>query len=342
MNEVTERYRSFVQRHRDKLPSVRIIPIAKQNRYQYVGGQIDGKKLYAVVNSAEKMLVYDIEKNNLSYLGDFSKDDFKWTGGCIYKNVFYSFPRKENCLLAFDIKEGSFSEIMCPFSYSGEHHYGGVCTDSGIIYQPPRNTNSILRWDINQRACSEIIINNGTKCRYCASVIHPGGYIYFIPEADACVLKMDIKTEEIVPVGEPVQGFAFDLKVAADGNIYGFRSGTHTSGILKIDTKNDTVSVLHKDLNFNAYSTKLGINGKLYSLPGYTGDVWEFDPETQKVRVIYSMDSTQSIYYAGGAVDRNGDIYGLPVFSEDILVLSFNSDEEIPEDIYQHFFVDFY
>ena len=48
-------------RHKDLSPDFEIIPLTeKQNGFQSVGGQIENRMLYSVVNSAEKMLKHDI------------------------------------------------------------------------------------------------------------------------------------------------------------------------------------------------------------------------------------------------------------------------------------------
>lgn len=57
---------------------------------------------------------------------------------------------------------------------------------------------------------------------------------------------------------------------------------------------------------FKAYGTKNGINGKIYSLPGYTSDVWEFDPFTEELKKCHSVSGNEHVYYAGGATDLNG------------------------------------
>ena len=342
MDRLLKRFKEFTQKNNDKVPQISVIPIERKNRFQYVGGQIAEGKLYSVPNSAETMLCYDVGNGMVDFLGEFSDKDFKWTGGCIYKDVFYSFPRTENCLLAFDTRTKNFDKIPCNQIYESEHHYGGVCTAEGVIYQPPRNSNHILKWDIEKKISEKIIVNNGEVCRYCAAVLHPDGYVYFIPEWDCRVLKLDLKTEEITPIGDVIYGYAFDPRVAPDGNIYGFRSGDSTGGILKIDTKEDTVSVIHEETLISAYGTKMGINGKIYSLPGYNGDIWEFDWETEKLNLIKNLDTKFDVYYAGGAVDKYGNIYGLPVWADNLLKLDFKTDSEIPDDIYRTFFVDFY
>lgn len=341
MNCIFEEYKKFVNLNKNLVPSFEHIPLIKQqNRFQYVGGQIDNGTLYSVVNSAERMLAYDISKGEMHFLGDFNNDDFKWTAGGFYEGDFYSFPRTSDSLLVYHPKTKAFEEIFSGFDYTKEHHYGGVLTKDGIIYQPPRNTNHILRWDIKTKTCEKIVINDGAICRYCASIIHPNGYAYFIPERDFRVIKLNLKTGELSYIGEAVEGYAFDPKIAPNGNIYGFRA---TNGLLKLDTQSEEVSVLSPDTSIGAYGTKCGINGKFYSLPGYTKDVWEFDFETEKIKKCHTIDKGFEVNFAGGAIDRNGDIYALPVYADSILKLGFNKFVgQIPNDIYEAFFTDFY
>lgn len=336
-----DRFIEFIDKNRNLSPDFEFIPLTdKQNRFQYVGAQIENGKLYSIVNSAEKMLKYDIKNGTMDFLGTFPKTDFKWTGGCFYNGFLYCFPRFSNSLLVYYPDTDTFQEIDCGYNYTAEHHYGGVCTTCGIIYQPPRSTDHILKWDIKTKTCQKIQINGGQSCRYCGSVIHPNGYIYFIPEEGFCVIKMNIKTEEISYIDNPICSMAFNPTVAANGNIYGFSSD---NGILKIDTKNDKVSILHKDVRIRSYGTKSGINGKLYSLPAYTNDVWEFDPFSEDLKKCYSFSAINKVNYAGGAVDLNGDIYALPVYADNILKISFKKyNVNIPPDIYNAFFKDFY
>lgn len=337
-----DEYMSFVNENKDLTPEFKYIPLTeKQNSFQYVGGQISNGNLYSIVNSSEKMLIYNILNNKMDFVGNFDKSDFKWTGGCIYDNDLYAFSRTENSLLKYCPETNSSEKIPCDFKYEKEHHYGGVCTNEGIIYQPPRNSDHILKWDIKNKTCKKIQINNGANARYCGSVIHPNGYAYFIPEKDFCVIKMDLKTEKTESVGMPIPCMAFNPVVAPDGNIYGFRAAG--GGLVKIDTSTDTVSILHEDCIIRAYGTKNGINGKLYSLPGYTGDVWEFNPLTGELKKYYSLSEKEKVHYAGGAIAPNGDIYAIPVHADNILKISFEKYKiNIPGDIYNEFFKDFY
>lgn len=336
----------FVRENRDLVPILEKIPLSEiQNRFQYVGGQIAGGCLYSVVNSAEKMLRYHISERKMEFLGSFDAADFKWTGECLYEDRLYMFSRLKSSLLSYDIKTERFEEIKAPFSYEGEHHYGGACTQDGIVYQPPRNTNHILRWDLRERTCEKIMLSDEEPCRYCGSVLHPDGSIYFIPERDRPVLRLTPTDGKINPIGNPICGMTFNPTVAYDGNIYGFRSakGKNGCGILKIDTKSQSVSILHDDIGFHAYGTKNGINGKLYSLPGYTPEIWEFDPCSCEVRCFDRVKEGCAPYYAGGATDENGDIYALPVYADHILKISFGKHGAfIPKELHSAFYTDFY
>ena len=58
------------------------------------------------MNSSEKMLRYNLKTKKMQFLGEFSKTNFKWTGGCVYKNKLFSFPRRAEYMLSFDLKNG--------------------------------------------------------------------------------------------------------------------------------------------------------------------------------------------------------------------------------------------
>lgn len=340
MKNLFNKYKEFINANRTLRPDISIINLPqKQNRFQYVGAQYCNGRIYGIVNSAETMLVYDIHKNEFSFIGNFSDNDFKWTGGCIYHGSIYMFPRAEQTLLSYNPDAKTFSEIESSVVFENEHHYGGVCTDEGFLYQPPRNSNHILKWDIKSKKSSKINIDTNKVFRYCGSVLHPNGYIYFIPEKEGRIIKMNIANEKIEYIGDAIDGFAFDCSILPDGNIYGFRTD---KGILKIDTQNDEVFILHDDIYIGAYGTKTGINGMIYSLPGYTNIMWEYDYINNSLKKIYSVNEINNVYYAGGAVDLSGNIYAVPVFADNILKIGFGRDVRIEKDIYNHFFKDFY
>jgi len=340
-SELLSAYRDFTAAHRALEPVFSKLPLPQQqHKFQYVGGQLLGRTLCAVVNSAQRMLRLDTGTGAMDFVGEFDDADFKWTGGCVWEGKFYAFPRVENSMLIYDPAEEGFSRLPCEFTYPKEHHYGGVCTAGGIVYQPPRNSDHILRWDLRTGRCRKLVINGGQPGRYCGSVIHPDGSVWFIPERDFPVLRMDPRTEELTPVGGPVTATAFNPVVLPDGNIYGFRCDR---GLVRIDTAAGRVDILHSNLPFKAYGTKPGLNGKLYSLPGYCREVWEFDPLTGQAKVCFRLDKDAQVQSAGGPVDRSGDCYALPVYADHVLKIGFgHHGVTVPEELYQAFFRNFY
>ena len=83
-----KKYLDFVYKYKEFKPNFEVIKLSqKQNSFQFVGGQIANNKLYSIVNSSEKMLRYNLKTKEMQFLGEFSKTDFKWTGGCVYENM---------------------------------------------------------------------------------------------------------------------------------------------------------------------------------------------------------------------------------------------------------------
>ena len=159
-------------------------PIDSSNvAHKWVGAQVYHDKVYAMPNDETRVLCYDVEHNRIDYITDIKTGLFKWTGGCVWKNAIYCFPRTANSFLRID--EKGTKEIPLTFEYQKEHHYSGVCTKDGIVYQPPRNTNHILKTNLDTGASIKIKIVDEkyhVTFRYCGSIIHPNGYIYFFPE----------------------------------------------------------------------------------------------------------------------------------------------------------------
>lgn len=340
---MTKRFNDFIVRNRnvqymvsfEKLPCVSAI-------HKWVGAQNNENYIYGIPNDMNAILKHDIEGNN--YLGKLGSELFKWTGGCIWKNSLYAFPRTSNYLLKMSLDTEKTEYISVEEKYKKEHHYGGVLIKDGIVYQPPRNSNHFLVWDLKTRTSRKIYILNklsGKTYRYCGSVLHPNGYIYFIPEKGERIIKLNTLTEEWSYIGEKMDAMVFDAKVSVDGNIYGFSA--YCKGILKIDVKNDFAEMLHQEINAGAYGTKLGINGHLYSIPGNGNDIWDYDPITDSLEKIYQFPYELDAKYAGGTSLRNGNIYAVPAKENQLLMLKADvEDVEIPKDIFQNFFVDCY
>lgn len=310
--------------------------------HKWVGAQYSDGTIYAIPNDMDKILKY--KDNKIAYLGKVGDGLFKWTGGCIWNDCLYGFSRTNNSLLKLSLENEITEYMHVEEQYFQEHHYGGICTSDGIIYQPPRNSDHILVWDLKTGSTRKIYLNMYPKnktYRYCGSILHPNGYVYFLPEAGEKVIKLDIKTEKWRFIGTQLDAMVFDAKVAIDGNIYGYSA--YCEGILKIDIEKEQTEMIHKEIRAGAYGTKAGINGHLYSIPGDGNKVWDYDPVLDTLKSIYQFSYSLKAKYAGGLTMKNGDIYAVPARETQLFQLKVSDlGQTIPDNIYKMFFVDCY
>lgn len=307
-------------------------------KHKWVGAQFYHGKIYAIPNDETRILCFGSVS---SYIGNTSSGLFKWTGGCVWNDAIYCFPRTANSFLKID--ENSVEEIPLTFKYKNEHHYSGICTKEGVVYQPPRNTNHILKTILNTGISSKIDIVDekyGVAFRYCGSIIHPNGFIYFFPEGNDRVLKLDPKTDKWCFIGNRISTMCFDAKVGLDGNIYGFSA--YCKGIMKIDVTNDTVQMIHTDIAPGAYGTKYGVDGCLYSVPGDGSEIIRYDVERDKVEVVFDLKDKSRAKFAGGVTLPKGYIICIPATDESMLVFSPSNEMKIPQPIYNFFYMDSY
>lgn len=339
-----ERYRQYVNQNRNTRYAVSFVEIPKtKEAHKWVGAQSYNEKVYFSPNDAAQILNYDLQNGTVSKNSLLEEGLFKWTGGYIWENQVYFFPRTSNDLISYNPISGNVQRYASKYGYTKEHHYGGVCTKEGVVYQPPRNTDHILAWDLKTHDSRRIQLAPSwmkMSLRYCGSIIHPNGYAYFFPEHNGRVIKLNLKTEQWCLIGPVISTMVFDAAIGTDGNIYGFSA--YCAGLLKITVGSDAVEMIHKEIRPGAYGTKPGINGKLYSVPGDGNKLWEYDVEKDLLRSIYSCDIELKAKFAGGAVTKAGQLVYAPAKGDKILTLTPEGKIEIPEVIYNNFFVDCY
>ena len=309
-----------------------------KEKHKWVGAQINYGTVFAIPNDETRILCYD--QNSNSYIEGVNKGLFKWTGGCVWNNSIYCFPRTSNSFLK--ISDEDVEEIPLLIEYRGEHHYSGICTREGIVYQPPRNTNHILKTDLKSGLSNKIdIVDKKYKVnyRYCGSIIHPNGFIYFFPESGR-VIKLNPDTDKWCFIGKSLSTTCFDAKVGMDGNIYGYSA--YCRGIMKIDVSSDVVEMIHQEITPGAYGTKYGLDGCLYSIPGDGSCIWKYDVILDTINMMYDLEDDSKAKYAGGLTLPNGDIICVPATAPSILILKPDKNTEIPESIYKEFFQDNY
>lgn len=337
ISELFDNYREFCVNNCEIEYQALIEKLAiPKETYKYVGGILYKQNVVFVPNKAESVLCK--KGSTIKLVGNLPVGDYKWTGGAISNGNLYFFPRKSADLLIFD---GEKLSKINGLKYDGEHHYGGVLWNN-IIIQPPRSTSHFLIWNLNSKTskrkkiCPKFLAQ---FFRYNCSVLHPNGFIYFFPE-NGRIIKLNPTNMKFRFIGNWINTMIFDAKILPDGNIYGF--STNQGGIVKFDIATETIEVLYAELSIESYGTKLGANGKIYSIPGSGTIVWEYDYLSNSIRKLYDLKDDCYAKYAGGCTDKKGVIYGAPAFADNVLSLVPNREIEIPDDLYETFWVDCY
>ncbi len=341
-----QHYKQYTDKYQSVDYTVSFLPLNKQvssKRCKWVGAVLYNDIVYVIPNG-ESRFIQISDNVPLEYFGELGHDNFKWTGGCQWKDFVYGFPRTRNSFIRVSIENNKTEEIPLQFIYNSEHHYGGICTKEGMVYQPPRNTDHILVTDLNTMESYKICLAPSwlrLKLRYCGSIIHPNGCIYFFPERNGRVIKLDMRTNKWMYIGENISTMTFDAVVATDGNIYGFSA--YEPGIMKIDTAQNSCRMLHRSIFYGAYGTKLGVNGRIYSIPGNGDFVWEYNPVTDVSTKLYHIDNKVKPKFAGGVIKQDGTIIGVPAKEDRLLILTpTQKNIHIPYEIYETNFKDFY
>ncbi len=313
---------------------VKNIPVNLNTNGKWVGSVIYENYMYCIPNRVNKFLKIDLKNDKISYINfDYENtNEFLWTGGCVYKDIVYGFTRYSNKLVRLNTKNDKVDFIDLNISYNREHHYGGVCTPKGIVYQPPRCNNTILVIDLNNYSSKEIAISpKWLKYDYATGIVGSNGLIYFMPSNKGKIMVVDPTSEKVYFIGKRLKISVFGPCLGTDNNIYGFSS--YAKGILKLDTKKNKVKMIHKELGCpGAYGNKLGINGKIYNIPGNGKYIYEFDYINDKVKKIINLGEGFA-KCAGGSVSYDGSIYAVPAFGDKIYKIEFKTNKTITEKV---------
>ncbi len=316
------------------------ISAGKVEEGNYVGAQPFANTAILVPNAMDTFALIrpDESVEHIPFCKVGNEGSFRWTGGAIWKGLFVCFPRTSNDLLVLDLEKREAKTVGLDQGYEQEHHYGGVLY-RGKIYQPPRNEDHILCTDLQTMKSYRIPLApkvKGFKARYCGSVLHPNGLIYFLPE-NGRVIEFDPSSEQFRFIGKPVNALAFGAALTPDGCLYSFSA--YGKGILRLDPKEGIVEMLRADIGCpGAYGTRLGVNGKLYSVPGDGDFVYEFDPITADVKKLCSLGKLGAkAKCAGSATLEDGTLVFAPAFEPDAYLLRPDLSVQIPERLYDLF-----
>lgn len=299
-------------------------------------------------NSAEKTMLYYPSDRRVEYIGNIAGLKFSYTGGgfCEEDGMVYGFPRNSNKVLKIDVNTKTVEEIdiglpVVPVEDKKiifGHHYGGIMPGN-VICNPPRLSNELWLIDVKSKIyrCGqhEILKENN----YNGAVLHPNGKIYFTPMKNSRVAEFDFIHSSIRTVGEPVSNALFGGITYTDGCIYSFSQNV---GLYRIDPKENKVEMIcDKTVGnipiYGSYGTICHYNGKIYNIPGNSVYLYEYDPEKNKCKTVFTFKDGRfnNAKWAGGTLLENGNIYLAPAFGRFAAEIEFHGKIDISEEMRQ-------
>jgi len=333
---------SMVNQNKDaKVSKIEVFPLNvmddSNNNFFFCGAVVDSRgHIIGIPNKYPHILDIDPQNNRIEQWGELKCPEGKgWTGGALASNgLIYGFPRGANNFLEIDTNKRSVEYLPLVRDYQKEHHYGGSITQNQCIYLAPKKESNILKLDIKNHSCKEIPIFSVFKRKF----LFYGGItdleenVYFFPAGRLTRVCMIGTNEKLRFIGKTMGYAVFNSgTLAPNGDIYGFSS--YGEGILHIDTQNKQTEILQKDFNGGYFGAKLAFNGKIYGIPGNANVVVEFDPEINKVTKVIPLPDVEvgaKAKCAGGAIDREGNIWCVPAMGHYIYKICFDGIRCLP------------
>jgi hypothetical protein len=314
-------------------------------KYKWVGAvTVPDGQIYAFPTNAGALLVINPLKRAWKEIPISVNGELLFTGGCYYNGSVYGFPRRSNLLLRAtqtgDLLKVEIIVLDLPSAPSPvDFFYSGALVGSKV-YLAPRHADFVGIVNLDDYSAQRIPLPspNIQGVQYNASAAHPNGKVYFVPwsfarSAGDRVMVLDTNTNEISFMGGDVIASACfgNLSVMPNGIMYGFSSAFGT-GMLKIDPdRNEAYNICPVTIEgteiTGSFSQKLMPNGKIYSVCGNSGNLYEFDPVTETCRIAATLDDHpySAAKCAGSAVALDGSLWCIPAIGRYIYQYIFNN-----------------
>lgn len=227
----------------------------------------------------------------------------------------------------------SIEEVGEDFGRGGWQWAGGVIASNGCIYTIPYNATRVLKFDPSDNS-SHMIGNElgDDKGKWCCGVLG-NGFIYGIPFSSHRILKIDLTHHTTSFVGCDLGNGVLKWMsgaIANDGCMYCMPlSARH---ILRLDLLTEKTSFIGQDLGEGIWKysgTVLGDDGCIYGVPANARQVLKYNPKNGESEFIgcttQSMcgdDGKRGEKWRGGVKALDGNIYGVPYNSDQILCIN--------------------
>lgn len=213
------------------------------------------------------------------------------------------------------LPSGQDTQILTNVNGTNMFSYSGYNFSASDMF--PKDTTTTFRTDIPN-------INQG----WWGGVLGPNGKIYTTPYMSNSTLILDPETETYTQqfINTPVNS-GFVGGVCTNGKIYYLAS----SAVLVNDIFNNrfyNIDISYGSNTSGYFGCCLGVNGKIYGIPGNANNVLVLNPNDESYYFLTSSDISAAIgsKWAGGVLAPNGIIYCMPSIETFFLMINTNND----------------
>jgi len=258
---------------------------------KYYGGAFDGDNIYFAPYEAEAIMQINKETKKAELI-TLDKGANKYKGAAYDGENIWFFPATGKDVLKMT-SLGEIKKYTIPYTLPEEAFCGGIFANEKI-YLVPSSYKNIVILDCVTGDFSEIPISNA-----CSGAVTDGGNIWFIPQSEKAVFKLNLKNNELSKINFPdkmTDSYTFSGGASDGRNIWMAPSfGSHS---VKYDTVNGKFTSYHLE------------NGGTYSGGAFDGECVWFAPFSAqsplKIKGNNTPPTVQNIFInvnAGEAVE---------------------------------------
>jgi hypothetical protein len=288
---------------------------------------------YGIPSDARRVVKFDPLNKSLTEIGpDLGEGGGKWRCGVLANNSsIYCAPHRADHILKIDTIRGTvetLDDVELPETGDCLWASGALAQDNYVYYMP-YSARRIMRLNPDNDSLSSVGDDlGGGLFKYNGTVVGNDDCVYGIPHYTTRIVKFDLTnpdtTSTVWETRHQEEWFMCGNGVlAGDDCIYAVNSAGQ---VLQIDTTRNNCTLIGDPI-YSGWEAGwgdpiIGADKCIYWPPSSANRVLKFDPETQHLPSLVGDDLGEGCFkWKGGALAPNGNIYCIPYYSTQILVI---------------------